>query len=610
MREAALRQVGLDGYMRRVPFLIALLLSIHAGLLAYVSYRDSATWDEVGHFGAGLSHWCRGTFNLYRVNPPLVRLVGCGPVAWTNPGIELGSDGLVGFPFYRADFRSGQGVAESLGAKYFWLLTLARWACIPFSIFGGWVCYLWARDLYGRAAGLLAATLWVFCPNVLAYGHLITPDMGAAGLGVGAAYLFWKWLAAPAWPRALVTGLVLGLAELTKTTWVVLFVLWPVVWLTSRGLERREGRSFKWRQEGLQIGVLLVIALWVLNLGYGFERSFQRLGDYNFASQALGGSSEVVQNGQVLRNRFAGSWLGHVPVPVPENYLLGIDYVKMEYERKDWSYLRGEWRLGGWWYYYLYALLVKVPVGTWVMLVIAAIVTLFRKGYSARFRDELVVLAPAAIVLALVSSQTGFNHHLRYVLPIFPFAFIWISKVARSVRLGHRWTEGAAGVALCGSVASSLWVYPHSMSYFNEFVGGPKNGHYHLGNSNADWGQDLFYLKDWVEAHPEAKPLYLVYDLPLIDPRMVGIEWERPPVGPNSPRARELEGQEARLQPGWYVISVNELHGSSYDYFLPLKPVDRIGYSMCVYHVTPEDARRLRWRYPTTSPVGSGGEKR
>jgi hypothetical protein len=53
----------------------------------------------------------------------------------------------------------------------------------------------------------------------------------------------------------------------------------------------------------------------------------------------------------------------------------------------------------------------------------------------------------------------------------------------------------AGGVLLVGwLVASSLWIYPHSLSYFNEAIGGPLNGAEHLLGSNLDWGQDLRYL--------------------------------------------------------------------------------------------------------------------
>lgn len=73
--------------------------------------------------------------------------------------------------------------------------------------------------------------------------------------------------------------------------------------------------------------------------------------------------------------------------------------------------------------YYLYGLAIKEPVGFIVLALMADRMTARRRDF---WRDEGVLLAPA--VLVLVSSQTGFNHHLRYVLPAFPFAFIWIGK--------------------------------------------------------------------------------------------------------------------------------------------------------------------------------------
>lgn len=47
-------------------------------------------------------------------------------------------------------------------------------------------------------------------------------------------------------------------------------------------------------------------------------------------------------------------------------------------------------------------------------------------------------------------------------------------------------------------VTSSLWIYPHSLSYFNETVEGPLNGPKHLLGSNVDWGQDVLYLRQWI----------------------------------------------------------------------------------------------------------------
>jgi hypothetical protein len=65
--------------------------------------------------------------------------------------------------------------------------------------------------------------------------------------------------------------------------------------------------------------------------------------------------------------------------------------------------------------------------------------------------------------------------------------------------------------SFCWFVASSLWIYPHSLSYFNESIGGPLNGPKHLLGSNVDWGQDLFCLLKCLQRDRPGKRLYLAY---------------------------------------------------------------------------------------------------
>jgi len=673
-----------------VRLLGTVLLFVHAVLLIGEALQHSPCWDEPGHLVAGIGNWQLGMFDLYRVNPPLVRVVATVPVLFARPKNDwIAYDAGVGA---RSERTIRVHFITANGQRILFLQTLARWACVPFSLLGGYVCLRWGRELHGHAAGILAMALWCFSPNIIAHASLITPDAGAAAIGVAAAYVSWRWLKRPSWGRAVAAGLMLGLAELTKTTWIVLFGLWPVLWVvyTLAGQQPGEsphpgplpegegGRS--WGRGAGQMAVILLLGVYVLNLGYGFEGSFQKLGDYGFVSEMLGGRKEEGKDPYMpeVRNRFQGTWLAGVPVPLPKNYLMGIDLQKSDFENKMWSYLRGEWRLGGWWYYYLYALAIKEPLGTWVLVFLAAGISLWPggrcppaiarpsplapgpsplaprevvatevatprptplaprevvatevatpwpstlnaqpstlapqpsplapqpsalaarpSGYSAGWRDELVLLAPAAVVLTLVSSQTGFNHHLRYVLPIFPFVFIWISKVARAVELKHWKIASVAGAALIWSVGSSLYYYPHSLSYFNELVGGPKGGHYHLGNSNIDWGQDLLYLKRWLKKHPEVGTVALSYN-GLYDPGIAGIECSAVPMGP-SPQdlGVHLSADEAGPQSGWYALSINKIRSRTreYEYFLRFKPVAMAGYSIYIYHITLDEANRVR----------------
>ncbi len=43
------------------------------------------------------------------------------------------------------------------------------------------------------------------------------------------------------------------------------------------------------RSSILQLAAILALALYLLNLGYGFENSFQPLGKFQFISRTLGG---------------------------------------------------------------------------------------------------------------------------------------------------------------------------------------------------------------------------------------------------------------------------------------------------------------------------------
>jgi 4-amino-4-deoxy-L-arabinose transferase-like glycosyltransferase len=606
----------------RLRFLVPLLLAAHAGLLAWGAARHSPSIDEVGHLGAGLGHWKLGRFDLYCVNPPLVRMTAALPVLACRPSFDW--PGQPEDFKNRAEFSVGAALITENGERSFWFFTVARWAVIPFSLLGGYVCWRWACELFGAPAGLLALTLWCFCPVVLGHAQMITPDTGAAALGVTAHYLFWRWLKSPGWGCALLAGAGLGLAELTKSTWVFLFVLWPVLWMFWRWPQPDvDGRTLL-RQVG-QLAAILMAGLFLLNAGYGFSGTLRRLNTYTFRSAALSGRSNP---GPPVTNRFGNTLLGEVPVPLPKAYVLGVDLQKKDFEEGYLSYLRGEWRHGGWWYYYLYGLGVKVPLGTWLLALLAVGLALARPDCRAARRDELFLLVPFVAILTLVSSQTGFNHHLRYVLPAFPFAFILVSRVGRLAVAGAAWLRVTAGAALAWSVAASLAVYPHNLSYFNELAGGPANGGKHMLDSNLDWGQDLLFLRDWLREHPEAQPLGLVY-FGAFDPRAAGIEFTLPPPGPvQGLDTRTPEAVELGPQPGWYAVSVTILHGyrfgvpnghgggkylndAYYTYFQRFDPVARAGYSINIYHITPEQAERVRAELglPPLTPANADGPR-
>jgi hypothetical protein len=629
---------------------LCVLLALHGSLLAWSANSHSPVNGEVPALAAGIRHWQDGRFDLFRVNPPLVRMAAALPVLFLQPATDWSR--LTDFVGGRPEFDVGEDFIRANGERSFWLFTLARWTCIPFSVLGGYVCFRWARELYGFASGIAATILWCFSPNIIAHAQLISGDGGATALGVVAGYLFWRWIYNPTWRGTVLAGLALGLAELSKTTWIVLFLLWPALWLAWRLAKRP---SVSWRHWGLEVThltAILVLGICVVNLGYGGEGSFHRLGDIRFISRTLAGTVNHKDGALESGNRFCESWCASVYVPLPLNYVQGIDIQKRDFEARRYSYLAGQWAGGGWWYYYLYALAMKEPLGSWCLVVLAIGVTIVRRGYSASWRDEIVVLAPFLVILVFVSSQTGFSVHSRYILPALPFLFIWASKVARVFELRpfptgsrHPFTGKRLAmatvivIALTWAVGSSLAVYPHSLSYFNELAAvlptpadavypkpagrnaenrsvwsrvtsmltaGPRNGPRHLLDSNIDWGQDLFYLKDWIDQHPKAKLKGLAYwgSYPAT---LAGIpETPNPPTGTERERCDSSQSDSAAKgglptdhpdpKPGWYALSVNYIYSRDrqYRYFLNFRPAAMAGYSIYIYHITQDEANRVR----------------
>jgi len=472
--------------------LIVAILALHACMLAWSATRHSPTIDEPAHLAAGLSHWFLGETDLYAVNPPLVRAVAAIPVILLQP--KLNWKEFEPIERRRSEFRVGRDFVRANGERTFWLTTVARWACIPFSLIGAWVCYQWSSELFGYRSGLAALTIWCASPAMLAYGALITPDVPSATFTILSTYLFCRWLKQGGWPATWEAGLAFGVACLTKASSILLPLVWLILLAVHFAARSDSSRPLR---KATQFATLILIGIIVLNLGYGFDSTFKRLGTFTFVSNTLGGD----QNHQELmcKNRFATSILGELPVPLPANFVLGLDRQKFDFERGLQKYFFGikDDSPKGWRTFYITLLLIKVPIGFLLLFVYSTIFLCT----SVNSRLMMVILPPACI-LAFVSTQSGLAYY-RYLMPAFPFLIIWCSGAFST---SMPWTSPrmfVPGVFLLAGVTGSLHVFPHSLSFFNAIAGGPDNGRFYAVDSNFDWGQDLLYLKEWIHRHPE-----------------------------------------------------------------------------------------------------------
>ena len=239
------------------------LLVIYAALLAFLDCRTSPGGTETAHMAAGLYTWKVLKFDVFHVNPPLVRGVATAPIALCGPRCDWKLYSPL--PSDRSEFQLGSAFCEANGSRgirsYF---PLARWACIPFCVLGGYACYRLAGGIFGPASGLCALVLWCSSPLLLTWGATICPDLASAAMGVTAIWMLRRWLLVPNWPRALLAGMFLGLLPLTKLTWLIAFALWLALWLVWRF--KREN-AVRLAAESRQFVVILLSALYVTNLG-------------------------------------------------------------------------------------------------------------------------------------------------------------------------------------------------------------------------------------------------------------------------------------------------------------------------------------------------------
>jgi hypothetical protein len=458
-------------------------------------------------------------------------------------------------------------------------LVIARLMLVPFAVVGGIYCWRWSTSAYGPAAGWAAWTMWIFSPNLLAWSATICPDIAATSFGVASCYHFRRWIGSSQLGQALAATIAGALAILAKSTWIFLPPLLLLVWLIAPPNGRRS-TSFGCLA---CMGLCLVM---IVNLGYGYSTSGQRLGQFCFRSRLLVGSVRCA-----FGNRFTETCLADLPVPVPADFLLGMDLQRSDFERGKWSYLAGRWRWGSWPHYYVCAALLKVPLGFLTVIAISGTVRLWQLAARLRLsgsprrkyldHDDLMLLMPAIGMGIAISSQTGFGHHSRYALPCLPLLFIFGSACFRAS--ASRLRQHIAWAALMCGVATSLMAWPLSHSYFNA-LGHLAFAHPPLLDSNLDWGEDIFLAARWLQDRPHARPaFYAVVTDDLV--RYMPIDWRT---------------ARTPLEPGWYIVSRQRILDprDRFTFLQAHRPVARLGASLCVYRLTDDDLSNRRAQKP------------
>jgi len=559
---------------------LALIILLSCALAAGSWRVYSNTWDEPEHLAAGIELLDRGQYEYDTEHPPLGRvLLALGPY--------LAGARSFGTPPPNGT-QEGIDILYS-GGHYARYLTLARLGVLPFLALLLFATWLWARRLFrSQGAALLSVLLLGSVPAVLGHAALASLDVAAAATCLLALYTLQLWVVSARLRDAALFGLAAGLAVGTKFSAVPFIGLaLPALALlqTSVGWRRHPrgvppeagvlpadtpaaGARSRW----LGLALALLAALLPIALAYG-PRSSNPAG---VAARFDWAVSYLLQERGL--DHELGVLLSHLWLPRELKDLVnGIVAVKAHNDSGHLSYLLGQVRVTGWWYFYLVALAVKTPIPL-LAAGAAGLAWLARDGWRSR---NSWALAPAVLVVMMLTFASAFsriNIGIRHVLVLYPFFALGAAYVTvRSWRWLAAWRNrrlaaGAVAVIVVLLVwqLSTLWTaYPDYLPYFNEAVPHPRRV---LVDSDLDWGQDLRRL-ELRAAQLRIPQLSLAY--------RGTADLAREPLPP-------FVSLAAR-QPttGWVAISAlaRTREPADYAWLDAYRPVERIGKSIDLYYI-------------------------
>jgi hypothetical protein len=265
---------------------------------------------------------------------------------------------------------------------------------------------------------------------------------------------------------------------------------------------------------------------------------------------------------------------GGASVPAPA-FLSGVDTFLLHGSSGHPSFLLGTPANRGWWYYFPVALAVKTPIPLLLLSIVGAVVAFADLKTRRDWRTAVPVAA--ALTMLAISTTVRVDLGVRLILPMYPL--LAIAAAQGAMRL---WSErpslappAAVSALLAWSLVIVVRTHPDHLSYFNALAG--DHPEHVLVDSNLDWGQDLYRLRDTIVARGIRDTVRVAYF------GTAGV------AAAGVPNARELGLHERAT--GWIAASetylAGEWVGRAYDWLLDYPAVARVGPSMRLWYIPP-----------------------
>ena len=438
-------------------FLVSLLLLLIFVQTFLGTRLFSVAMDEQVHLPAGFVHLQTKEIEFGKSSTPFIGMLTALPgFLFSKPEIDPKDPYILNNDFWNF----GNKFLFSNNADK--LVFEGRLVMIFLVLLLGIYVFKWSKELFGVKAGLFSLFLFAFIPVVIGHAQLISTDVGLAVFFFISSYYFWKSLKQNKLKHKILAGIFMGMALGSKFSGVLLAPLFVLFACLTEFKTLNVGNINQKLRNFVRI-VLPVFAVGFLILWaiYFFPKNL------NFYSDGL----------KLLYSEDANP-----------------DYL---------NYLNGNFKEGGWWYYFIEGFLIKTPIPFLVFLFWS--LAWFRK-HRITFADKMSLLLPV-LFLAVSTSLSAHNIGVRYLIPIYPFLAVYSGGIINLV--GKKMQLAIFAPLIIWYAFSSISTYPNQLAYFNEFVGGSDNGYKYMDDSNIEWGQDLKRLKKFIDENPKTKVVYV-----------------------------------------------------------------------------------------------------
>jgi len=478
-----------------------LLLALMALLAGGAARRESVTFDEIAHIGAGVSYLQKLDMRMNEEHPPLAKVVAALPLALRGVHADYSH---LSWTFSSKIFR--QFLGEWVFGHWFLMrwndpYSTVMWARAPMllmTLLLGLTLYRCGSRLGGPWGGLLCLSAFVTMPAFIAFGPLVITDIAVTLFWVLTVWQLPNMWRSPTRGTVVQFGLALAGALLSKFSSGLLFFVFIGFALSLRfkplpeqpveKTELRRWRRQAWRNiaKGTLWAALFVYIVYLVLSWNQPTDSFQIIPHFSASP--------------VLRRLLMPVWI----------YLRGLAGFAMSASSRP-TFILGHAYSHGVWFYFPTLFLLKSQLTFLALLLLAIAAALLVKrrssgqpaipaGMEMRWRSvwvSLVIFVAACMLNRLDISIRHFSVALALVV-------LLLAPLPRMLKLLHDSKPQAARIGnwlaiafVLASIVTAIRTYPNYLPYLNMLSRG-RPGYTLVNDSNLDWNHALPEVENFV----------------------------------------------------------------------------------------------------------------